>query len=254
MKHLIFFLFTLLLIVLPGSSIAQQARFDEATDLLEEQQFMEAIHQYKSISEDGYVSGALWLNIGVAYAQLDSLGKAKYYLMRAREFNETRQSASQSLDLIENRFSRRSAVLPMLPWDRFFNWMEQIMGVSGLMITGLILLNGAALLLLISWFRPRFSKIFNRLAAGTLAFSIFFAGISIYLNLQDEWYDTGVTVSGQAQVFNQPDAESAVVSTAYEGYTMRVHNNRQADSEKWAYVRLANGLYGWIDRQAIMTF
>ena len=104
-------------------SFAQQAAFDRATTLLEDQEYMDAIKQYKQIHDEGHVSGALWLNMGVAYTQLDSLGKAKFYLLRAAEFSETEELASQSLEVIENRFSRRSAVLPMLPWDRFFNFL-----------------------------------------------------------------------------------------------------------------------------------
>lgn len=254
MKHLIFLILPILLLAGHNAARGQQATFDEATEHLEEQQFMEAITLYSTIPEEGYESGGLWLNMGVAYAGLDSLGKAKYYLMRAREFSETRNEAEQSLDLIENRLSRRSAVLPLLPWDRFFSWLERRMGITGMMVTGLIFLNSAAILVLLSWFRPRYSKIFKRSAGGVLFLSILFAGTSLYLDFQDEWYDTGVTVVDEARVYNEPDPESAVVSTAYEGYTMRVHNDRQPPSGSWVYVRLANGLYGWIDEGTINTF
>lgn len=233
---------------------AQQARFDEANNLLGEQQYMDAIEQYRSIADDGHVSGALWLNMGVAYAQLDSLGKSKYYLLRARQFDDTRELAVESLGILENRFSRRSAVLPMLPWDRFLNWLDTLLGISGLMIVGLIFLNATAACLLAAWFRPDLNLFFRRLAISAGAISAFFILSSFYLDLQKEWYDTGVTVQREATVYERPDTESAVVSTAYEGYVMRVDNRESANKEQWYYVRLENGLYGWIDRQAIQTF
>lgn len=246
--------FLFLLIVQVSAVFAQQAQFDRATTLLEEQQFLEAIESYKEIHQSGYESGALWLNLGVAYTQLDSLGKAKYYLLRAREFSETEELASQSLNVIENRFSRRSAILPMLPWDRFFNTLAQFPGITGLMIIGLILLNTTAALLLAAWFRPRLSVLFKRssLAAGIL--SLLFMLSSVYLTLQEDWYETGVTVERQATVYDQPNTDSPIVSTAYEGYTMRVHTGEQSSTGDWYYVRLANGLYGWIEKNAILTY
>lgn len=235
---------------------AQQAAFDRANTLLEEQEYSEAIKQYKSIYEDGNVSGALWLNIGVAYTQLDSLGKAKYYLLRSSEFSETEEIAKKSLEVVENRFSRRSAVLPMLPWDQFFNFLDNSLGVAGLMMIGLLFLNATAALLLASWFRPGMKKIFNKLGIVTTALTVLFIFFSVFLSLQEDWYETGVTVADQATVYDQPDTDSAVVSTAYEGYTMRVYVEKSATAtgDNWFYVRLANGLYGWINREAVLSY
>ena len=234
----------------------QQATFDRATTLLEEQEYSEAIDVYKSIHENGYVSGALWLNIGVAYAQLDSLGKAKYYMLRASEFDETEELAKQSIDVIENRFSRRSAVLPMLPWDRFFNFLDTILGSGGLMVAGLLMLNITAAFMLAAWFRPGLKNLFNKLSIVSGVFTVLFIFFSVFLSLQEEWYDVGVTVEDRATVFDQPDTGSAIVSTAYEGYTMRVHveESTEAAEDQWYYVRLENGLYGWISRDAVLIY
>ena len=234
----------------------QQAVFDRATTLLEEQEYREAIDAYKGIHENGYVSGALWLNIGVAYAQLDSLGKAKYYMLRASEFDETEELAKQSIDIIENRFSRRSAVLPMLPWDRFFHFLDSLLGSAGLMIAGLLLLNITAAFLLAAWFRPDLKHLFNKIGMASGVLTVLFIFFSVFLSLQEDWYDTGVTIEDQATVFDQPDTNSAVVSTAYEGYTMRVHveESSEAADDRWYYIRLENGLYGWISRDAVLTY
>ena len=243
---------------LPSAATGQQAAFDRATTLLEDQEYMEAINQYKDIHEEGFVSGALWLNIGIAYAQLDSLGKAKYYMLRASEFSETKSLAERSLDLVENRFSRRSAVLPMLPWDRFFNLLENLFGTAGLMVTGLLLLNVTAALLLTAWFRPGLKNPLKKLSTASAALAALFVFFSVFLTLQEDWYDVGITIVDQAAVYDQPNTDSAVVSTAYEGYTMRVHTAETADDpesdKNWVYIRLANGLYGWVNSDAILTY
>lgn len=253
MKQLILifiFLLTAFVPVLQG----QQAQFDRATTLLEEQKYAEAIKEYNVIHQNGHVSGALWLNMGVAYAQLDSLGKARYYFLRAGEFDETKKLANQSLDVIENRFSRRSAILPMLPWDRFFNLLAQFPGITGLMVIGLISLNITAAFLLAAWFWPRSSVFFKRLSMAMGILSFLFMLSSIYLTLQEDWYDIGVTIEEQATVYDKPDIDSPIVSTAYEGYTMRVHTDEQSPDGDWHYVRMANGLFGWIEKEAILTY
>lgn len=239
-----------------ATAFGQQAAFDRATTLLEEQQYRDAINQYKSIHQEGYESGALWLNLGVAYTQLDSLGKAKFYMLRASEFSETEKLARQSLDVVENRLSRRSALLPMLPWDRFFEFLDQYAGRTGLMVIGLLFLNLTAAFMLAAWFRPGLKKIFGKLSSASAALACLFIFFSVFLSLQDDWYDVGVTITEKATVYDQPATDSAVVSTAYEGYTMRVHSYEQAPESDgdWYYVRLANGLYGWIDQQAVLTY
>lgn len=255
MKNLTFIII-LFLGLLPATVFGQHAAFDRANTLLEEQKYMEAISQYKDIHEQGFVSGALWLNIGVAYTQLDSLGKAKYYMLRASEFSETEALAERSLNVIENRFSRRSAVLPMLPWDRFLNMLDNLLGSTGLMVIGLLFLNTTAALLLTAWFQPGLKTMLKRLAVASVSLSVLFIFSSLFLSLQDDWYDVGVTIEDQATVYDEPNTESAVVSTAYEGYTMRVHldvTTKDAE-ENWVYVRLANGLYGWIDGDAVLTY
>lgn len=233
---------------------AQQTRFDAANDLLEEQQYMEAIGAYHSIANDGYVSGALWLNMGVAYAQMDSLGKAKFYLMRASEFSETERLANESLEIIENRFSRRSAVLPLLPWQQFFQWADNAIGHFGLMIFGLLLLNIGAALVLASWFHPAMKSVYKYLSIGAASLAAVFLAMSIYINLENSWYGTGVTVDRQTTVHHEPDTQTAAVSTAYEGYAMRVDWQKSDSVEGWSYIRLENGLYGWIRNDAIMAY
>lgn len=255
MKHIISIII-LFLGFQAAAAFGQQAAFDQATTLLEEQQYRDAINQYKSIPQEGYESGALWLNLGIAYAQLDSLGKAKFYMLRASEFNETEELARQSLAVVENRLSRRSAVLPMLPWDRFFEFLDHYPGRTGLMVIGLLFLNLTAAFMLAAWFRPALKIFFKRLSSVSVVLACLFIFFSIFLSVQDGWYDMGVTVKDEATVYDRPSADSAVVSTAYEGYTMRVHTYEQAPEADgdWYYVRLANGLYGWVDQQAILTY
>ena len=241
----------LLLFFTVPSLLAQQARFDSANRLLEENEFEEAIHLYQSIADDNYKSGALWLNMGVAYTQLDSLGIAKYYLLKAKQFNETSELADEALLYVNNQFSRQSAVLPPLPWNQFFQFLFVTFGVNALVMTALLFFYAGVGLLIWSWFRVDFKKglrSVSYICFGAMTILVLFSSIISYQNSR---YSTAVLVDRQSEVREQPNETSAIITTAYEGYGMRVDHKTGADSPEWNYVRLENGMYGWVKSEGL---
>ncbi|MEX0823902.1 MAG: GW dipeptide domain-containing protein [Balneolaceae bacterium] len=254
MRELLF-TFIFLFIFFSGTALsAQQARFDEATTLLEENQFREAVSLYKKIAREGNYSGSLWLNLGIAYSQLDSLGVSKYYFLRAKEYPETREKAENALSYVNERFSRQSAILPLLPWDRFFNFLSVTIGSGGLFISGFVFLYAGVFLIILSWFRHGFNRPLKLTGLIFSGITLLFFLTGYYLNYIDDRYGTGVLTDRQTTVFEQPREESAVISTAYEGYTMKVDIHQSKENAEWYYVRLENGMYGWVDRNSVMVF
>lgn len=240
----------LFLLIVPSLS-AQQLRFDSANTLLEENEYVEAIQLYQTIADDGYESGALWLNMGIAYSQIDSLGVAKFYLLKAKQFRETAELADDALLYVNNRFSRRSAVLPALPWDQFFYFLSVTFGLNTMIVTALLFFYGAVGLLIWSWFRVDLTEVLRKgsyLAFGLMTLLLFFSWIIYY---QDNRYSTAVMVDRQSVVHEQPNESSSVITTAYEGYTMRVDFEAGADDPEWKYVRLENGMYGWVRKDGL---
>lgn len=230
---------------------AQQNRFEKANTLLESGEYTEAINAYKSISSEGYESGALWLNIGISYTQLDSLGMAKYSFLKAEKFPETSERAANALEYVNDRFPRQSAVLPQLPWIRFITFLQQAVGVTLLSLIGFLFLYSGTALLIGSWFRAdlrRFFRISSYIVFGLAA--LLFLLISI-ITYRAERYDTAVMVDRQEAVYQQPAETSAVISTAYEGYTMQVDHKESEPKDGWYSIRLENGMYGWIKNETL---
>ncbi|NBB76389.1 MAG: hypothetical protein GVY02_03330 [Bacteroidetes bacterium] len=253
MKRIV--LITLLgLLTATCSLSAQQVRFDEANSLLEQGRFNEAAAMYQSIADSSYTSGALWLNMGIAYSRLDSLGMAKYCFLRAEQFDETEERATQALRVVNDRFPRQSAVLPPLPWDRFINYLSENIGVTAMALFGLLFLYAAAGLIIGSWFRIDFRKALSRSGYSAIGLSLLCFFLALVIRYQDSRYDTGVMIQNEATVYAEPSGSSTVVSTAYEGYSMKVDRNVSEEREEWSYVRLENGMYGWIPERAIRTF
>lgn len=245
-----------LLFVLPFTASAQespQSLFDRANDHLGEGNLQQALALYRSLEAQDRISGALYLNMGISYVQFDSLGKAKYYFLKARRFPETRDRARQGLNYVESQFSRQSAVLPKLPWERFFEWLGEAFGSVALLGTGIIVLNLGIASFVVNWFVRTFKKPLRWSGIGIGVLGLFIILASFFVRYQQNRYSKAVMVHREAKVLEQPRTDAAVVSQAYEGYTFTVDHYRSEEYPEWTYVRMSNGLYGWIPEREILV-
>lgn len=234
-----------------GTVAAQQARFDEANEYLQQQEYRQAIDLYSSIADDGYQSGALWLNTGIAYSRLDSLGVAKYYFLKAQKYPETKNSANNALEFVDERFPQRSAVLPPLPWNQFFSFLSDKYGSTKITLFALLFIYLGAGFIVWAWFRVDLKKFMTYTGFSALGIGFILLLTAFYISYLDSRYSTGVLIDRQATVFEQPADDAVIVSRAYEGYTMRVDFIRSEENPGWSYVRLENGMYGWIENESL---
>jgi hypothetical protein len=255
MIRLISIAFLFLLLTLVTSVLnAQQSQFDQANELMEEQRIEEALEIYKSIERDGYRSGELFYNMALASMFQDSLGLAKFYLLQSAQFPETNQDATRTLEYVNEQFNRRSAVLPKLPWERFFDWLNHTFGATFLLSSGILLFNIGVGSVIGGWFVESYSKWLLRAGYLIGIISILIVLSSFYLDHLDNRFDTAVMIDRQTIVHQRPSDTSASVSSAYEGYTMTVDKQRSAEENGWLYVRLENGMYGWIEEHRVRTY
>lgn len=229
-----------------------QATFDEANEYLESGDHRQAISLYKNLETQNTVSGALFLNMGISYQRIDSLGVAKYYFLKAKKFDETESRAEEALEYIESQFSRQSAVLPQLPWDVATNWMQENIGDKTLLLIGILLLNIGVLSFVAHWFLQQYPKILRIGGLSTIVFSIIIITTSFYIQYVENRYSQAVMVTDQISVLEQPTEEAPVVSHAYEGYTFIVDRYQSEEQPEWSHVRMSNGLYGWIPNSEIL--
>ena len=254
----------------PATLWAQQADFEEATSLLDKGEYPVAIAIYDSIESQGFRSGALYLNTGVAYSGLNEQGIAKYFFLKAQRFPETEAEAAASLRYLEERFTHRSAVLPELPWERLLNTLSSVFGINGLFwVTMLFLYLAAAgwvggFFLQTHWLRV--------LSVASVAMMIISLILAVAIYGQYQRYDVGVMTGDQAIVHASPAQDSEQISTAYRGYVMRIDwatsmakkegkvadsveaMDGSASSDLWVFVRLQNGQQGWMPSSELMWF
>lgn len=236
--------------------IAQQQNpqlvFDRANQQLEEGNTQQALTLYHQLETDNKLSGALFMNLGVGYVRLDSMGKAKYYFLKARRFEETEQQAIDALDYVENRFSHQSAVLPELPWQKALNWLGSEVGSATLLGIGLLLFNLGIIGFIGYWFISKSSKIWSRSALATIVTGGLIILISFYVNYRHQRYSKAVMITQQANVLEQPQPQATIINQSFEGYTFTVDHQKSNGQNNWSYIRMSNGLYGWIPTKEIM--
>ena len=244
-------LFLLLFLFTAPQAVSQESAqlvFDEANTLLKEGDYPEAMARYRTIHASNQISGALFLNMGIAATQLDSMGLAKYYFLKASEFPTTIEQATLGLEYVDSQFSRQSAQLPKLPWDRAIDSLKTGLGADKVFIIGFILIVLAMILVLLRWFGMANFKKFRTTLALVFSAGVLIVILAFYVDYVDNRYSEAVIVNIEKQVKSGPSESSDLVSLAYEGYTITIDNNASTAHDGWYYIRLGNGQFGWISR------
>lgn len=244
-----------LLVLISGSTLyaqsSPQLKFDNANDLLESGDYLGALEEYRAIEESENMSGALYLNMGIAAVQIDSLGLAKFYFLKAQKFEQVHESADKALDFVNSQFSRQSAKLPKLPWDRIVGHLKLTPGTFGLFIIGYIFFCITLLIVISGWFNWITIPKKNQIVISGLVVSMLVISLAYYVDYVDQRYDEAVLIVEESSVSASPNEDSELVSMAYEGYDLTIDWKRSKTEPNWYYVRLGNGQFGWIEDKGI---
>jgi hypothetical protein len=229
-----------------------QARYDSALNLSASGDNIAAYDSLVSIEAEGHRSGNLYYNLGVIATKLDSLSVAKLYFIAASRYPDTRQPALEGISYLDSRFPQRIADLPRLPWEQLFDWLNRTFGLSLLYGSVVFIANIGIALYMMGWYigRPRWLR--GAYISAAL-YVITFLSVTLYIDSREQRFDEGVVITGQYALKESPDASSAVISQVHEGYAFTIDRHRSAQHPGWLYVRMSNGLYGWLQDGVIRT-
>lgn len=230
-----------------------QLFFDQGNQRLKEQDYLGAIEQYQQINTDSWQSGALWLNLGLAYTQIDSLGKAKAFYLQALEFDETQKDAQKGLEYVTKKLPQKAASLPKLPWDYVLEWTIKLGSTSWSWLT-LVFAYLTLILFVIRLFYFRESKVVIRIIIGILFLTVAFGAAALYTDYVYYRYGKAVLISSQSNLNKTATNDAELVSLAFEGYEFTVDYLTTDQNPDWMYVRMSNGVFGWIKRSDIHVF
>lgn len=230
-----------------------QLQFDQGNQRLKEQDYVGAIQHYKQIDPKNWQSGALWLNLGLAYTQLDSLGKAKAYFLNAQKFDATKSDALKSLEYVTKKLPQKAASLPKLPWDYVLEWTIEIGSTTWSWVT-LSFTYITLILFVLYLFYKRESKWLLRLFVSAFVLAFAFGSAAIYTDYVHFRYGDAVLVAEQSNLNKVASPDAELVSLAFEGYEFNVDFLKSDGNPDWIYVRMSNGVYGWIKRNDVVIY
>lgn len=231
-----------------------QEIFNEGTRLLNESRYIEALSVYRQLDDLTMESGALYINMGIAATRIDSLGLAKFYFTKAMQFEEVQLAADEGLEFIEWELGRRGARLPQLAWTRITTTLLFHVNHNQVIVVGILLLNIGVIFIAIHWLRAYKSKTNRYIGISLISTSLLIMMFGIIVQMNAKHYSQAVQISREAQVRLQPNEESEIIQTGYEGFLYIVDERRSINSPEWKYVRMSNGARGWTETNHLKKF
>ncbi|MEX0928896.1 MAG: hypothetical protein WDZ53_05780, partial [Balneolales bacterium] len=195
----------------------------------------------------------LFLNMAISYAHVDSLGLSKYYFMKAQKYVNTRKRAGEGVAFVEGLLTQRRDELPRLSWISFSEWLHFEINTVYMTIAGIFMINMGLIFFAMGWFYS-FQQLLKYTGISSAAFGVLLIITSLIIDARTDVYSQAVMVRSQAEIRAHPVQEEEGISRIYEGYTLTLDQIRSREVEGWKYVRLSNGLNGWVEDQAIRTF
>lgn len=226
------------------------ALFTEAADHLAQKRYVEAATVLNTIDASGEENGPMLINLGIAYAQLDSLGLAKFHFTRAAAYPEVGAQSEAGLTYVTQQLQRRASGLPILALNRIQNSILSRFDPFLSLLLPILLLNAGAIVLV--WhFRAanRWRKVG---AAVLLSLSLIGFAHHIAMSLFTARYDLGVAIRQETQLRESPSPDAPAVVPVFEGYDVRI--DRSQATEGWVHVTLINGSDGWLPAGSIRVY
>ncbi|TVQ12667.1 MAG: hypothetical protein EA364_08245 [Balneolaceae bacterium] len=228
-----------------------QSLFNEGNYHLEQQRYLDAVKKYREITELGFESGPLFLNLGISYTHLDSLGLAKYYYLKALGYRQSRNAAESGLRHVDMLLSQARPNLPVLPVAEFYDRLYFEIGSKPFFLISILLINLAAAAFIVTLFISRFSGWLRTISILLLLMSLTTLATGLFVDSQASRYSRAILIYNDSVVREQPYIDAPVVASAHIGYTFTVDTRTSHNGDDWLYVRLSNGLEGWVPGKGV---
>lgn len=227
--------------------------FNTGNYYMEQNRYEDAIATYRELECRGYRSGPLFVNMASSHVQLDSLGMAKYYYMKARQYPHARDRARQGVDYTRSRLEDRHSALPEIGWVTWSNWLKFELNPGIPVVAGLGLMNLSILVLLACWFywKPHRGYLYGLYTTTALGLALVVTGLVI--ERYAEQYEQAVMVVSQQTLHASPEPLAEEKGLAYEGYTFTLDRSRSDEHADWVHVQLSDGRSGWLPAETTRT-
>lgn len=223
------------------------ATFEEGNALYQENKFDEAIEKYKTITDAGLESAALYYNLGNAYFKTNQLSKAILNYERAARLapndDDIRQNLSIANEATIDRFETLPEPIIKTAYQSIFRAFQPgTWGVIALVFL-LIMLVGTYFYLYTTKRRQGFTIGIFSFLFGIISLWLAYAHLN---NLRN--YRPGIVTATSTYVKSGPGEKAEDVFILHEGTKANVTEYY----DNWKKIKLPDGKIGWISAKDIV--
>ena len=216
--------------------------FDTANAYFTQGQYGEALDAYQQVLQTGYVSGAVYHNLGSTYFRLDEIGQAVRHFEKARRLVGDDAQLMHNIQIAQARVSSPFSVLPAPFWRNWWDSWFAMRSPVGFLVAGLVLyLCGIALMAYRIWSQIR-NDWLRRLRAALLVAGCLMILIAGGISADRATSHRAVILMPGIQI-TAADGSIAVP----EGVVVTI----VAESENGVEIQLPNGVRGFVQASAL---
>jgi tetratricopeptide (TPR) repeat protein len=249
MKHIllsIFFIFFLL----PGQAQdAQASLIEKANQAYNNGSFTEAIDLYQAVVDSGFVSAALFYNLGNAYFKSRDIPSAILYYEKALKLDPKDEQARFNLNIANSQITDKIESVPEMFYMR---WWKSF---TGLFTPGtwarLSIAFFIALLILLTFFIVMRNITARRAVFWAGSIVILMLVISFYVAYQKNYHlshdNYAIIFTPTVTIKSSPANNSVDLFVIHEGTKVEILDK----VEGWYEIKIVNGSIGWLPEDVL---
>lgn len=222
----------------------------KANELYQKEQFSMAIEIYQNLVDNGYVSDALFYNLGNCYHRNGEFGKAIANYYRALELNPTDEDVK--FNLYHTRLKTRDYVEVPKP-SIAIRGFEQIRTMFSEQ-QWLFFLQISTLLGILVFFARKLTfgrfRLLRWIFRINLIFVLFLGGFWLANIIYFSTNDAGAIVEPAVAIFSEPSEFGTHIATVHDGLEIELLKTQSG----WLEVRLNDGTVGWVPKTSVLQF
>jgi hypothetical protein len=237
-------LFAFLLLAIPVQAQVNDAvlAFDAGNEQFARGAYQEALRSYQQAIDAGYVSGALYYNMGNAYFRLDQLGQAIRYYEKARRLIPENAELQHNLKVARSQVATPISSLPTPVWETWWDRFVLRVGAFPFFVAGLLFYALAAALVGHRIWSGMRNPWLRRALSASVILGVVLLAIAFAASLNPTLDQRAVVVADTAALREAPADTAATELDVPEGVLVDVLQRQ----DTWLEVRLPNGVTGWI--------
>lgn len=220
------------------------ARFVEANQAFEQQNFAKAARLYEALIQEGYKNGHLYYNLGNAYFRLDNLGKAIGNYLQASQYLPRHEDLIANLQYARLQTKDKKENLKQTWREVFQEWSNPLTLQEWLIL--FVICNG------IFWGIGLVQLFYRR---EIFAWVVFLSGgLALFLAMGAamRWWaplPLGTVIPSESAIYSEPHEQATVLFALHAGTEVRIEEERK----QWVKIQFEPTRKGWVEKKELFV-